>query len=290
MTTEQVTDLAVAKHLRHMRLQGRSEMTIYQRGNVLGRLAAALPIPLLDATDTDLYDWRDRLASRQPATVANYVSHVKSFYDWAVAAGHVETNPAKELPVPSLPKRLPRPISEPALLTALDHASPRVRIWLVLAAWCGLRAKEIAMLKAENIRPGDSQPVIRVVHDATKGRTERVIPLAPFVVEELRRSPYSSTGLAFVKADGRPVPPALVSKLCNETLHELGIADTLHSLRHRFLTQAYQVSKDIRLTQELAGHAHIQSTAGYAKADSRAFTQTVNAIPSPLAPIEREAS
>lgn len=275
------SDKAVAAHLRHLQLRGRADLTVYHRAHALRHLAGALPVPLLEATPDLLYQWRDGLRLPAAASVATTCSHVKSFYDWCAEHDLIAASPAAHIPVPPVPRREPRPISEKNLQAALDHASPRIRIWLVLAAWCGLRAKEIALLRAGAIQAGGEQPCLHVLSDATKGRKERTVPLPPFAVAELAKADLQPSGMAFRRADGKPLRPWLVSKLCNEHLHALGIADTFHSLRHRYLTQAYHLSKDIQMVARLAGHAHIQTTAGYAAADMSAAVPTVNAIPAP---------
>ena len=270
----------IRANLRHLRLLGRSEQTVYHRERALRRLAAALPVPLIDADADMLYEWRASLTVTN-ATAACYLSHVKEFYAWAVARGLVESSPALELPVPPVPRRLPRPIAEADLMSALELAGRRVRLWLVLAAWCGLRAKEIALLRAESIRLRDAQPRILIAGNATKGIRERSVPLCPFAAGEIEAAGLPSTGLAFVGASGQPLRPWMVSKVCNSHLHDCGIADTLHTLRHRFGSQAYAVDHDLRQVQELMGHAHIQTTAGYAAIDAARSAQIVGALPVP---------
>jgi integrase/recombinase XerC len=275
-----------AQHLRYLRNQGRSPVTMYHRHCTLVRLAAALGgTPLLEATPDQMYAWRDSLNNLGPGTVYAYVSHVRAFYDWAVKQKLIDANPVADVPVPKLPRRHPRPITELELQHALDHAPGRVRIWLVLAAWCGLRAKEVALLQADNIHLY-GEPHLKVAFDATKGSTERTVPLHPYAVTELQRAELPAAGYVFRKLDGSPVSPNLVSKLSNQHLHALGITDTFHSLRHRFGTRAYGAEFNLRSVQELLGHSNINTTAGYAAVDSTALARTVNAIPSP----EQEAS
>src|SRR5262249_9491117 len=169
---------AVRFHLRHLRLEGKSETTIYHRQKRLEHLAAVLPVPLLEATAEQLYEWRASLKGAD-VTAATYISHIREFYAFAVRRGLIEADPAAGLPVPKLPRRRPRPIAENDLMNAVSVANKRVRIWLVLAGWCGMRAKEIALLRAENIRARDDQPHILIAFNATKGRRERIIPLSP---------------------------------------------------------------------------------------------------------------
>lgn len=276
----------VRAHLHHLSMRGLAPATtIYTRGNVLHRLEAVLqPVPLLAATAADLAAWRASL-TQAPSTIAGYISHVKSFYAWALAAGLITADPAAAIPVPKTPRRLPRPISEDALMHALECAPLRIRAWLVLAGWCGLRAKEIALLRGENIRLYDDSPVLLVASDATKGIRERVIPLSPFVTAELTAAGLRVRGLVFRKMNGQPMPPWLVSKLANQHLHDCGIPDTLHSLRHRFLTMAYRGSHDLRLVMELAGHQSPTSTAGYTLLDPTEAVAAVNGLPVPRLPM-----
>ena len=75
-------------------------------------------------------------------------------------------------------------------------------------------------------------------------------------------------------------PPLALQALeaLNDYLKTLGIADTLHSLRHRFGTQLYRSSQDLRLTQELLGHVSIATTTLYAAADMRKASAAVLAL------------
>lgn len=114
-------------------------------------------------------------------TTLTYVSHVRQFYLWALGEGLIEVNPAARLPVPRRRKRLPRPIGEEDLMHALGLAPPQVRLGLVLAAFCGLRAKELALLRRESILDKATPPVIIVTAETAKGgRVERIIPLSKF--------------------------------------------------------------------------------------------------------------
>jgi len=244
----------------------------------------ASSITLLRATARDLAAWRAALTVGDDAVVA-YVSHVKSFYGWAVKEGLIAVNPAASLPVPRLGRRIPRPIAEDDLMDALATAPRRIRLMIVLAGWGGLRAKEIAYLKRENVLDTVTPPVLLVARDATKGRRERVIPLSSFVLEEIRLARLPASGHVFRRMDGRPGPnePWRVSQLCNRHLHRHGIAASLHQLRHRYGTQFYRASgRDLRLTQEALGHARPETTAGYTLTDSPEAAAAAEGLPVPV--------
>ena len=138
------------RHLRHLYLSGRSPGTIYQRRRLLIRTARVLPVPLTEVTRGHLADWRDSLTvsrTRRRRMSPTSASSTPGSRPKACAT----TTPPSRLPVPHVPRGLPRPIAEDALLTAVAAAPPRVRPWLVLAGWAGLRAREIAFLRRENI-------------------------------------------------------------------------------------------------------------------------------------------
>lgn len=275
-------DIVVATHLGYLEQRGQTADTIYCRRRALARLAAALGKPLLDATEQDLAAWRRDL-SVGPDTVVHYVSHAREFYRWAVRVGLIEHNPAENLPVPKLGRRLPRPIGEDELLAAVTSAPERIRPWLVLAGWAGLRAKEIAYLRRENVQETRVRPLLVIVHDATKGHRERAVPMSAFVLGELRAAGLPRAGWVFRRHDGRPGPnrPWTVSHLASAWLHECGSAATLHMLRHRFLTLVQQERHDLRLTQELAGHASPATTAIYTAVDQADAAAVVEVLPVP---------
>lgn len=277
----------IAQHLDYLRQCGRSARTIYQRERSLIRLSAVLPVPLIYATGGMLTEWRAGLTCGEEA-VKHYVGDARAFYRWAVDQGYRDDNPAARLPVPRTGRRLPRPISEQDLFTALSTADERIRPWLVLAGWAGLRAKEIAFLRRQHVLDTASPPVILIVYDATKGRAERVIPISDFVLGELRAYGMPKHGWMFTRHDGRPGPntPHLVSLLSNRHLHECGIDASLHQLRHRFGTQAYRVRRDLRMVQELLGHADPRTTAGYAAYDQADSADVVGLLPAPRPPLK----
>ena len=282
----------LAGHLNYLRMLGRSAITIRQRRQVIVRLEGALPCPVLDAGPGELLVWRAGLAG--PDAVRAYVSHVRQFYAWAVDQGLIGENPAERLPVPQVGRRLPRPVGEDDLMDALAAAPDRIRLWIVLAAWSGLRAKEIAYLRRECILL-DAKPVplLLVIRDATKGRSERIVPLSPFVVKEIRAARLPLSGWCFRRHDGQPGPntPHMVSYLASQYFRDCGIPATLHMLRHRFGTQAYAHGRDLRAVQEMLGHASPATTQIYADWDRASAAASVAALPVPkprrLAPVRK---
>jgi len=128
-----------------------------------------------------------------------------------------------------------------------------------------------------------SPPVILVTRDTAKGRRERVIPLSDFAAAEIAPCAWRRRGWAFPRMDGRPGPnaPHTVSHLCGEHIRDCGYPDTLHSLRHRFLTLVQQQGRDLRVTQVLAGHASPKTTAAYTLVSGAEALSAVQGLPVP---------
>ena len=273
-------DDAKRKHLKHLRLKNRAPSTIRHRSESLDRLQKQIPVPILDATADHLYEWRAGL-NLKPATVSVYLSHIRSFYDWAMGEGLIESNPAAAAPVPKLPARVPRPIAEQDLMFALNSATHQiaVRPWIVLAGWCGLRCAEIAGLRVENIRLHDDPPVIIVSAESAKGGRERIIPLSRFVIDELMAFHLPLSGYAFPDANGQMRKD--VSKVGNAHLTGCGTRSTMHKLRTRFATQLAWATHDPQVVQELMGHATLATTAGYMAFSKTAAVAAVAALPVP---------
>jgi hypothetical protein len=99
-----------------------------------------------------------------------------------------------------------------------------------------------------------------------KGCKERIVPLSPQLWHELVAYGLPRSGIIFLRHDGRhgQNSPKLVSQLVNAYLKSIDVTETLHQLRHRFATRAFGVHKDIRVVQELMGHASPATTALYA--------------------------
>lgn len=253
----------VDQHLRWLRARGLRSTTITNRIGALRRLERSLGVELLDADATLVEAWYDRLIDQLDCdTRAAYLSHARQFYRWAMREGLAVEDPTARLDRPRAKRRIPRPIATDELAVALESARDPVRAWLHLAAYAGLRACEIAVLRREEILEHADPPIIMVSEG--KGGRPRVVPLHPVVAGVvLERAPRF--GFMYRHRDKAGPPSAQnVSQRANRELRLAGCDASLHQLRHWFGTETYRACSDIRVVQELMGHGSPVWTAGYA--------------------------
>lgn len=176
-----------------------------------------------------------------------------------------------------MPRHLPRPISETDLTRAVTAArSPKLRAMLTLTAWGGLRCCEVAAIDWTDLRAESDGRTF--LHVRGKGNRDRVVEIGRVVVSALRAHGVRRRGPVFIGRDGARLTARSVSSSINRHLKTLGIHGSAHCLRHRFATVAYELSRDLRVVQELLGHASPITTAGYARPSDQAAAQLVAAL------------
>jgi len=251
----------LSAYARHQRRRNLRPNSIRRTGDDLRALARFADRPLLEVTKRDIERWIDFDPSRVARTRYNMISTVAAFFEWAIAEELVVRNPARLLDRPRLHRTLPRPIPHDDLTIAVHTATPMIRAWLLLAALDGLRCQEIAGICRDHVWDHE-EPGVLLVAEA-KGGQQRFVPLHPDVLTALRAHGMPRSGPLFRNQVGRPYTPARVSQLGNAHLRALGIDARMHQLRHRFGTDVYALSKDLRVTQELLGHQSPTTTAIY---------------------------
>jgi integrase/recombinase XerC len=229
--------------------------------------------PLLEVTRTDVERFLDA-RDIGPRTRYGWLSHLHAFYDWAARDELTEHDPTSRIIRPKMRRTLPRPADTDELLSALGDACPKHRCWLLLAAYQGLRCQEIAGLRREDVL--EAEGLLRVA--MAKGGNERLLPLHPDVLEALKALPMPRVGWVFRRPRGGPYGPVALSQEFNRFLRDAGVDATAHHLRHWFGTSLYMDTHDLRLVQEMLGHASPTTTAIYTAFDQRAAGEAVRAL------------
>ena len=204
---------------------------------------------------------------------------LRIFFRFLTARSRIGTDPAEKLPLPRLPHTLPQPLSSKEmgkLVAAPAGDTPleiRDRALLELLYACGLRIAEACSVRLENL--DEEGGVIRVTG---KGNKTRLIPVGRAALEALTFyltqarpklvSPRSS-GEIFLSVRGHPLTPARVWQLVRHHAKRAGIEAAVHphQLRHSFATHLLAGGADLRIIQEMLGHASIATTQIYTQVD-----------------------
>ena len=269
----------LGRHLDEMRGRNLRASTITQRRNTVRRFERWAGIDVLDADAETVRAYLHR-PGVQPATQAGELSHLRQFFGWAVRRDLLEVNPAAPQDAPRLHRRLPRPTSEADTAMAVELAPERIRPWILLAGWAGLRCCEISGLRAEHVLWDQGLIVVA----ETKGGGDTPASMSPWLADQLAGCAWPSRGWLHPRRDGAPgpTPPHLVSQLGGRYLRSVGIDATMHQLRHRFGTQVYRgTGGDLRVTQEAMRHATSKSTEIYTYVSRPDIAAAVARVPSP---------
>lgn len=259
------TDL-IDGYAAHLRSESRSQRTIGDRRRILTVLDTDLPLGLDLACAEELKEWlwRDGLTLSSRET---YYGAIAGFYRWAYSADILDFNPAELLTRPRPPKRLPRPVTDEQLADVLGRACEPYQLWVLLAAYAGLRCVDIARLRREHITQE------RLMVWRSKGDKPRSVPTHQSVWDAVNRMPQGP----ITDHDERHIS-IRAAVYFSRSLHLPGV--TLHRFRHWFGTTVQKLYRDLRVTQELMGHADPASTAGYALVVDQQKTAAIGLLPS----------
>ena len=233
-------------------------------------------------TARDLRDFlieSQRRLSRR--TVHNHISALRAFFRYWMRQGRLTRNPATGLVLPKLDKPLPRFMTEGQVdqLLAMPmrllenggiEASTawRDRLALELLYGAGFRVSELCGLTYGQVEFGDGAGVARVTG---KGNKVRLCPLgrvATAVLKKWRETYATRSGSrdpVLVTTAGEPMAPRQVQKMLKRYLALAGLPMDLtpHKLRHSFATHLLDRGADLRLVQDLLGHASLATTQVY---------------------------
>lgn len=266
----------IKQHIAHLRMRNLQPNTAIHRLGQLTRVETHLGHPLIDASTAQLEKWQKSLTV-SASSVQTYTSHVRAFFLWAYESELLDADPSRTLVMPKIKRRSPRPIPEDDLRVALLGAlhDRTMFCWLLLAGYCGLRAGEIAQICRGDLRIEREGGAFLTVRG--KGGHERIVRVPPDVVQELQAF-LRQSGPIFRRKNGQPYTPNYLSQLASEHLKGLGLAYTLHTLRHRFATVLCDLGADVRDVQQLLGHRDLGTTTMYVAYSARRSSTSVDKL------------
>jgi integrase/recombinase XerD len=222
------------------------------------------------------------------SSAARAVIAVRGLHAFAVAQGLAGTDPAREVTPPSPPRRLPKAIPVEDVERLLDAAGPgpddlsadprllRDRALLEFLYGTGARISEATGLDVDELQLG-ADPVVRLIG---KGGKHRVVPVGRYAARALEAYLVRARpGLACASRRASASPAVFLNarggRLTRQgawgVLHAAAARARLtpetdvspHTLRHSFATHMLDGGADIRVVQELLGHASVTTTQVY---------------------------
>ena len=173
--------------------------------------------------------------------------------------------PVSMIPFGKRPKKLPTVLGPDEVLKLLTCAKPLKQRMLLTALYAaGLRLLEGTQLRLTDI--DSSRMLLRVA--CGKGAKERVVPLSPRLLRELREywlAYRPSTWLFPGAKPDQPLNSATVQKACTRAAKEAGLTKrvTPHVLRHSYATGLLEAGVDLLTIQRLLGHRSFSTTLIY---------------------------
>ncbi len=158
-----------------------------------------------------------------------------------------------EIPLPKIPKQLPKVLSREDVKKMIAAAKGKEKLLIVLLYSTGCRVSEILNLCYEDINLEEGYAIVK----GGKGAKDRIVPLSKQAIELLKQN--FGSGKIF------NLTPRSVQRIVKRVAKRAGVGDwvTPHKLRHALATHLLESGVNIRIVQEVLGHASLNTTQIY---------------------------
>ena len=264
----------------HYRLSVRQSLTHF------GQWLAERGTALQDVADADLVDYHhDLLAGGHAASSCRIMMvHLRIFFRYLAAQHILPDNPAALVQGGRAGMHVPQTLADTTVARLLESIDPqelpygaRDRALLEMLYGSGLRVSELTALRPEQV--DWEEAFVRVTG---KGGKTRYVPLGGEAAQALRH--YREHARPLLVREGRPLPKVLfLSKLGGQLTRErirqiiknraraAGIEENVfpHILRHSFATHLLENGADLRVIQDMLGHADLATTQIYTHVEQK---------------------
>ncbi len=236
-----------------------------------------------EVTPNDVADFAASLRQPTPdralgqATASRTVVSVRSFHRFAAREGITRLDPASEVHPAAIPRRLPKALPYPQVQALIESTGDldtptglRDRALVELLYGTGTRISEATGLDVDDVDLEDRTLIV-----TGKGGKQRLLPIGDFAARAIEaylvrgRPPLAVLGRGgarlFLNSLGRPLSRQSAYGIVQSAAVRAGltVAISPHTLRHSFATHLLQGGADVRVVQELLGHASVTTTQIY---------------------------
>lgn len=226
-------------------------------------------------------------------TIARKIASLRTFYKYLYREKKVDSNPAMNLNSPKRPKQLPKfltPYEVEQILNNIKIDTPagyRNKAILELLWATGMRVSELSGLNFEDLNlenneirvfgKGSRERII-LVTDRAKTYLQRYIDTARPLVAKGFRVENNENSAVFINNTGYRLQTRTVRNVINEIVEKIQLPKhvTPHVFRHSFATHLIENGADLRVVQELLGHASISNTQIYTHVSSQHLKEVYN--------------
>lgn len=226
-------------------------------------------------------------------TLARKIASLRTFYKYLYREKRVESNPAMNLNSPKRPKQLPKfltPYEVEQILNNITIDTPagyRNKAILELLWATGMRVSELSGLNFEDLNlenneirvfgKGSKERII-LVTDRAKTYLQRYIETARPLVAKGYRTENNENSPVFINNTGFRLQTRTIRNVINEIVEKIQLPKhvTPHVFRHSFATHLIENGADLRVVQELLGHASISNTQIYTHVSSQHLKEVYN--------------
>ncbi len=257
------------------------QLSVRQTLDALARWLAASNKHLADVGTEELAAFlgQRRKDGLNAASLRITTVHLKVFFRWLASTGKLEMDPAEPLLAPRPDQTLPETLHAREIDRLLDSVDPAVRLGrrdraiLELFYSSGLRLSELCALRLERLDADEG--FLRVTGKGNKTRVVRVgskalAAIADYLTNERPGLVGRRTSShLFLSVRGSALSPDRVRQIVKRRAKLAGIDQNIypHLLRHSFATHLLEGGADLRVIQELLGHADISTTQIYTHVD-----------------------
>ncbi len=270
----------VSAHTRAAYAADLSRFLAFLSGTFLSKRPDAVAAGDVDALAVRSYLAHLRASGLSKASAGRHLSALRTFFTYLKREGKVVENPAKAVATPRKDKALPKTLSVDEAAAAVEARGrdgalgARDRALLELLYATGLRVSE-----AVGLRLDDLDLASRQVRTVGKGRKERVVPFGRAAQDALKAwlkergallPEASASPYVFLNARGGRLTDRSVRRVLDRALRAGGVPRRAspHALRHSFATHLLAAGADLRVIQELLGHASLSTTQRYTHLDA----------------------
>jgi integrase/recombinase XerD len=202
---------------------------------------------------------------------------IQGFFKWLCRKYYITANPAADLELPKVEKRLPRQVltahEAEQILNLPDLSTPvgiRDRAMLEILYATGMRRKELVGLRLYDLDLGRGTVMIR----EGKGKKDRLLPIGQRAAAWLDKYLEEARAKLVVEPDerqiflcvsGKGLTPGVLGNVVHEYVQRSGIGKigSCHLFRHAMATLMLENGADLRYVQQMLGHARLNTTEIY---------------------------